>query len=468
MLASRAARAAAATAVTAIVALTAFAPAASAAPAATGRPGHPLPPGALSQLVSDLNAAIGEATGQGVTIALLSTGVDTSVAGLASRVTDGPDYIFQPQGPLTHSYGTLMATTIVGDPDAAGTGLAPGARILALRVEPDPSEPGYQSFYNDPTFDPQQPIARAIRYAAGHGATVIAIDDSFQTPDPELLDAVSYALSRNVVVVAPEDSLTDEPGRDYPYPAGIAGVIGVSAVTMPGGTAPYSANPMEANNSVLISAPANSVPVPPDGYQLDGSAVAVPFVAAAAAMIKERWPGMPPALVARALAMSARYHPGGGYSPSLGFGVLDPYDAVLDAAKLARLTTTAPAGAPGTVAAGAHFGGGPPPGVISALPSAWPWYLASGALAVVAVAALACGAILAARRRRRSSMAALQQLAQPEQVRHARLDLHPARHPGAGDVHRRLGERHHLVAVRGQPDVGGRIARPDLPHRFVP
>jgi hypothetical protein len=400
VLASRAARAAAATAVTTIVTLTAFAPAASAAPAATGRPGHPLPPGALSQLVSDLNAAIGEATGQGVTIALLSTGVDTSVAGLASRVTKGPDYIFQPQGPLTHFYGTLVATTIVGDPDVAGTGLAPGARILALRVEPDPSEPGYQSFYNDPTFDPQQPLARAIRYAAGHGATVIAIDDSFQTPDPELLDAVSYALSRNVVVVAPEDSLTSEPGRDYPYPAGIAGVIGVSAVTMPGGTAPYSANPMEANNSVLISAPANSVPVPPDGYQLDGSAVAVPFVAGAAAMIKERWPGMSPALVARALAMSARYHPGGGYSPSVGFGVLDPYAAVLDAAKLARLTTTAPAGAPGTVAAGAHFGGGSP-GVISALPPAGPWYLASWALAVVAVAALACGVILAARYRPR-------------------------------------------------------------------
>jgi subtilisin family serine protease len=401
MLASRAARAAAAALVTATVVLTAFAPAASAAPPAAsrpGRPGHPLPPGAWTQLQSDLNAAIGEATGQGVTIALLSTGVDTSVVGLASHVTNGPDYIFRPQVPLSHTYGTLMATLLAGVPGEPG--LAAGARILSLRVEPDPAEPGYQSFYNDPASDPQQPIAQAIRYAVGHGAEVIAIDTSFQTPEPAMLDAVRYALSRNVVVVAPEDSQLSAPGPEYVYPAGVAGVIGVSATTFPGWLAPYSSNPMEANNSVLISAPGNSEEIPPDFYQIDGSAVAVPFVAATAALIKERQPRMSPSLVARAIAMSARDRPSGGYSLSGGFGVLDPYDAVLDAGKVAGLTATAPAGAPGTVAASARFGDGQPPGVISALPPARPWYLVSGPLVAVGAVALAAAAVLAARRRR--------------------------------------------------------------------
>ncbi|MGH3215945.1 MAG: S8 family serine peptidase [Trebonia sp.] len=206
------------------------------------------------------------------------------------------------------------------------------------------------------------------------------------------------------MVVAPEDSQTSAPGPDYVYPAGVAGVIGVSAIAFPGWTAPYSANPMEANNSVLISAPSNSELIPPDGYEIDGSAVAVPFVAATAALIKERWPRMPPALVARAIAMSARDRPSGGYSRSEGFGVLDPYDAVLDAGKVAGLTATAPAGAPGTVAASARFGDGPP-GVISALPSARPWYLVSGALVVAGVAVLAGAAVLAARHRPRRASA---------------------------------------------------------------
>ena len=466
MLAARAARAAAAIAVTVMAALAVLAPAASAAPVGAARPGAP-PPGAWDQVQSDMDNASALVSGRGVTIALLSTGVDIGVGDLAGKVIDGPDFIFKPQGPLTHAYGTLAAEFILGVP-GVDAGLAPGARILALRTDPDSSEPASQSFFNTPGTDPELPEARAIRYAVSHGAAVIDIDAAYGTPDPQLVSAVDYALARNVVVVAPEYSLSSNPGWTYVYPAGLPGVIGVSAVVLPGGPAPYSPPiPMETNNSVLISGPANSVTMSSDGWGDEGSGVAVPLVAATAALIKEDWPRMPPALVARALAMSARYHPAGGYSQSEGFGVLDAYDALLDADKLAHLTATAPAGVPGTVAAGAHFGGGPPPGVISALPPAWPSYVLYGALVAVGAAALACAALLAARRRPRRATA-LQQLAQPEQVLHARVDLHPARHPGAGDVHRRLGERHHLVAVRGQPDVGGRLARPDLPHLFVP
>jgi hypothetical protein len=410
MLASRAARAAAAIAVTAMAALTAFAPAASAAPSASATSAAPasavrsngLPSDAYEQLQSDLNAAAGVATGRGVTIALLSTGADTTVAGLASQVTNGPDYISQPQVPLTHAFGTLMAEFLLGVP-GYDVGLVPGARILSLRTEMASSEPGYNSFNNMSTSDQERPEAEAIRYAVSHGAAVIDIDDAYPSPDADLLNAVSYALSRNVVVIAPEDSTTGTPDdqSDWSYPAGIPGVIGVSAVTLPGGQPPYASNPMAANNSVLVSAPANTQTVTADGWQLDGSAVAVPLVAATVALIKENWPHMPPALVARALAMSARYHPSGGYSPSAGFGVVDPYDAIVDAGKLAKLTATAPAGTPGTVAASTLFGDGSPPGVISVLPSPWPSYAAYGALAVVAAAALACAGLLAARRRPR-------------------------------------------------------------------
>ena len=455
MLALRAALAAIVTAVTATT-LSAVAPAASAAPA------YSPPSGASSQFLDDMYSAQRLVTGGGVTIAVLADGVDPSTPGLAGKVTDGPDFIFKPQVPADPTGGTLITAFILGVPGVT-TGLVPGARILSLRTAPYYSEPGYQSFYTYANSDDaQQAEAKAIRYAVSHGARVILdVPSSWWSADPALLSALNFALSRNVVIVAPTVT-AGEAAWSYTYPSGFPGVIGVSAIDLPDGTAPTGTIPAASkNNAVLVSSPDDQEPVLA-GWNIQGVGAADTFVAAAAALIKEKYPDMPPALVARALAMSARYPPPGGYSQSVGFGVLDAYDAVRDAGALARVTMAARPGASGAVAAAAHFGSAP--GVINALPSD----RADWALVGVGVAALACASVLAARRRRRRrTTAALQQPAQPEQVPHARVDLHPARHPGAGDVHRRLGERHHLVAVRGQPDVGGRLARPDLPDRSV-
>src|ERR1700728_5414709 len=66
------------------------------------------PSGAWAQFESDLDAAEGLATGSGVTIALLSTGVDSTVPGLSGKVTNGPDYIFAPQVAETNFLGTVL------------------------------------------------------------------------------------------------------------------------------------------------------------------------------------------------------------------------------------------------------------------------------------------------------------------------------------------------------------------------
>ena len=122
-----------------------FAPRAGAATTATA---YSPPSGAWARFESDLNAAQGLATGSGVTIALLSTGVDTTVPGLSGKVTDGPDYIFAPQEATTNFLGTVLAGFLVGEPGIV-SGIAPDARILSLRTEPDASEPGAQSFYDN-------------------------------------------------------------------------------------------------------------------------------------------------------------------------------------------------------------------------------------------------------------------------------------------------------------------------------
>jgi len=351
------------------------------------------PPGAWERFQSDLNAAEGLATGRGVTIALLSTGADPTVPGLPGKVTNGPDYIFSPRIAATDMLGTLTAALIVGEPGVV-RGAAPAVRVLALRTEPDYFEPGYPGFFSGPRDTDTQPVnAAAIRYAVSRGARVILVDsDSYAAPSPALLSAVSYALSKNAVIVTPEPSTARKWSWEYQYPSGLPGVIGVSAVMLPGGQPPFASFTAQRNNSVLISGPADTVVASATGWELDDFATAAAYTAATAALIKERYPALPPALVARALAMSARYHPAGGYAPSAGFGVLDPYDAILAAGRLAATAAATGDGAAGTVAAAAHFGGGPP-GAISALSPAGPvtWLY----LALLAAGALLLGAVVA-------------------------------------------------------------------------
>jgi|GEM_PF-441739 len=60
----------------------------------------------------------------------------------------------------------------------------------------------------------------------------------------------------------------------------------------------------------------------------------------------------------------------------------------------------------------------------------------------------------------------LQKSAEREQVPDAGVDLDPARHPHPGDVARGGRQRHHVVAIRGQPDVGRRPVRRGLFDRL--
>ena len=214
-----AARAVAVTAAVALASLFALSPGARAAPS------YAVPSGAWAQFQSDLNGAEGLATGRGVTIALLSTGADTG--GFGGRVSNGPDYIFKPQMALTHAIGTLTAGLIVGVPGAV-RGLAPDARILALRIQPDFYEQGYSAFFSgQSSVDIQAVDAQAIRYAVSHGAQVIVVDSvSYQSASPTLLSAVSYALSRNAVIVGMTIGSGDKQNWRYEYPSGIPGSSG--------------------------------------------------------------------------------------------------------------------------------------------------------------------------------------------------------------------------------------------------
>jgi type VII secretion-associated serine protease mycosin len=436
-------------------------------------PGLPPPPPDLAAVRPDEMQALDQievpaawqaAKGNGVTVAVLDTGVDSTAPDLAGDVSTGPDYTtgadppgYQP--PLDH--GTYIASLIAGHGSGPGDtlgvmGVAPDAKILAVRVILDDGEPGLQAYNQDKRF--ADAISNGIYYAVRHGATIINMSLGSADPAGNLRAAIGYAVSRGVVVVASAGNDGTSSGfAPYIYPASFTGVIAVAAVTSSGARAFFS----EQNSSVLLSAPGVGViGAGPGGEYLDaeGTSPSAALVSGVVALIRSRYPALSPALVAQALITSTAHRPSGGYSTGTGFGEVDAAAALRAAGRLA-------AAAPATGLAAARFYGSPgspdrgsaafrPIQVVhrnTRLIAAYTATAYGGAVCAIITTVLLAWMIRRSRRDRRQAptfvpaprspfqappWASLQQPAQPEQVLHARVDLHPARHPGAGDVHR--------------------------------
>ncbi|MEV4189366.1 S8 family serine peptidase, partial [Streptosporangium canum] len=304
--------------------------------------------------------------GAGVTVALVDGQVDGAVAELRGRVVSGPDMGSARQAsgkPAAAWHGTAMASLIAGAGSGSGglLGTAPEARILSL---PLVLRSGTEGRAGLPEADlrtrTDSPLARAIRYAANHGAKVVSMSLGAYGPHKAEREAVSYALSRGVVLVAAVGNdgtsayALDNATSFWNFPAGYSGVIGVGAVDSTGRPATFSSD----NLSVLVSAPGVDVPVvtPGGAYgSSEGTSAATALVAGVAALIKAKYPDISPHLVAQALTSTATSAPVAGYDDHVGFGVVDAGAALARAGEL--MNRTAPAPAPAVE----HYGEGPLP-----------------------------------------------------------------------------------------------------------
>ncbi|TQS24679.1 S8 family serine peptidase [Microbispora sp. KK1-11] len=305
--------------------------------------------------------------GAGVTVALLGSGQpDAGVPELSGRVERGPDMTGAMFGDDTVRPGddvTALASAIAGSGRGGGTsGIAPEARVLSLPVVR--SRPGGGSAEpqgpagGTPAETQDSPLARGIRYATGRGAKVICLPVPAYAVDRVERDAISFALARGVVVVAAVGDAGRSPyarqnGTSYwAFPAGYPGVVGVAAVDRKGAKTPGSSD----NLSVLVAAPGDRVPVTLAGGRrgaVSGTGVASALVAGTIALIKAKYPDLPPELVSRALTATSRPHPSAGYDDKIGFGVVDAAAALRKAAELTGY------GHASSVQDDAHFGKGP-------------------------------------------------------------------------------------------------------------
>ena len=281
--------------------------------------------------------------GSGVTVAVLGTGVDSTQPDLAGSVITGPDFTGSgrtPGNPFWGINGTAVASLIAGHghgaQDADGiTGVAPNAKILSVRVTLEANDPNLNASAASAL---PAAIANGIRYAVSHGAQVIDLPldpapFAGLTPGGSTAEraAVAYALSKNVVLVAPggDGGAGTDPVN---YPAAYPGVISVGAFNQSFTKAPFTSH----QPYVTLTAPGNGVEAAaPAGYlTLHSTSAASAVVAGIAALIRAQFPTLSPAQVTSALTQSTVFRPPGGQKDGSGFGTADAQAAMLQAAHI--------------------------------------------------------------------------------------------------------------------------------------
>jgi subtilisin family serine protease len=292
--------------------------------------------------------------GSGVTVAVLSDGVDGSHPDLTGVVSAAPPTAI-PSAPVATGQffgeqGTPIASLIAGHGDGSGDnsgiiGVAPEAHILSVPVTLPPDDP--QIFEQSVGAAIPDAIAAGIRYAVSQGASVIDLPIDPGQPGSDgsggaaaaaggssaEQSAVSYALAHNVVLVAPagdDATTTGEPN----YPAAYPGVIAVGAFDSAFVKAPWTSRlsyvTLTAAGAGVIAA-SNS-----GGYEtMNSTSAASAIVAGIVALIRSRYPGLSVADVRTALTTTTMFHRANGLTDGSGYGAVNAAAAFGAAATLA-------------------------------------------------------------------------------------------------------------------------------------
>ena len=239
------------------------------------------------------------ATGSGVTVAVVDSGVQPDHPDLMGQMV--PGHAFTGAGSEsedtsdTMGHGTHVAGIVAAARNGVGTvGLAYGAKVMPLRVF-DRAGAAWDS-----------DVARGVVWAVDHGAKVVNMSLGVTVATEAMAGAVQYAQSKGVLLVASAGN--SGPCAKAVYPAAYRPVVAVGALQDDYTAASYTST----GNYVDVAAPGSMVAstyptaLDPEGYRwLSGTSMAAPHVAAAAALVWSANPGWSPGQVREALESSA-------------------------------------------------------------------------------------------------------------------------------------------------------------------
>ena len=261
------------------------------------------------------------ATGAGIIVAVIDTGVDGTHPDLQGKVVEGYDpeidSVIPPNTDSdTYGHGTHVAGIIAAKNDGKGiTGLAYDAQIMPILI----FKPYYVgSFY----------VARGIVWAVDHGADVLNNSWGGGVYSQVLKAAFDYALANGVVVV---DAAGNDGEAFWHYPSAYPGHIAVGA------TNPHNSKTDFSNLGGWLSvvAPGEGIlSCVPTWYVQDGTgdpllydywsgtSMATPFVSALAALLKELHPTASPYQIKKMMEQAALDIDAPGFDNGTGYGLI--------------------------------------------------------------------------------------------------------------------------------------------------
>lgn len=237
-----------------------------------------------------------------VIVAIIDTGIDYTHPFLKDRLVDGYDFINNENKPLdVHFHGTHIAG-IIADTTPSNV------KIMPIRTI---NEEGKGYDYT---------IALGIRFAVDNGADVINLSFSGDEFSPHLAEAIDYALSKNVPIVAASGNESTDT-KNF-YPASEEKVIVVSATDRNDRIANFS----NTGSSIDVAAPGVDIlsTMPGNRYaSMSGTSMATPFVSGLVAMLKLEEPNRSTQDIERLLKKYVDDRGTLGWDPIYGEGIVN-------------------------------------------------------------------------------------------------------------------------------------------------
>lgn len=290
----------------------------------------------ISQAQSTFNV-----TGAGVVVADIDTGVDPTHPALQAVLLQGYDFTRNQPGaselndpqpsnngcsscPTVNQYsvvhpsssGPKQSSAALVDGDG-GSDFGHGTMVVGIihLTAPQAQILPLKSFQSNGTGNLSD-ILRAIYYAVQNHANVINMSFDLTTASTELNDAIGYASSNNVILVA---SAGNDGKEEIVYPAGIGNVMGVASTNDLDQRSSFS---NYGNQVVWVAAPGEAIVTtyPYATYSAGwGTSFSAPFVSGTAALLLSAQPKLNPNQAATDISNAV------WIGPNMGYGRLDVF-----------------------------------------------------------------------------------------------------------------------------------------------
>ncbi|WP_181438525.1 S8 family serine peptidase [Paenibacillus sambharensis] len=246
-------------------------------------------------------------------IALIDTGVDLSHPDLKDNLVEGTNLVTKGKPPADdNGHGTLVAGVLaaVGNNAKGTTGVLWKAKLMPVKALDSKGQ------------GEEDRLGEAILYAVNNGAKIIVLSVGLYRHSPYMSDIVDYAESKGVLLVAASGNDGQLLGSRaaVKYPAAYPTVVAVAGVTASGSPEKRS-NP---GPEVDIAAPWQVYTTAlGGGYKREeGTSMAAPQVAAAAALLWAASPELKPYQIREQLRQSAKDIGAKGRDDWSGYGLL--------------------------------------------------------------------------------------------------------------------------------------------------